>query len=68
MFSRAGRVGAVVCQEGVNKDLTELKASEAKRKSVFEAMECLSSAARVAMGKAWEIPPRQRCFHGFSNI
>lgn len=25
--------------EGVNKDLTELKASEAKRKSVFEAME-----------------------------
>ena len=31
------------CQEGVNKDLTELKASEAKRKNVFEAMECLSS-------------------------
>eukprot|EP00435_Cladocopium_sp_Y103_P062421 s473_g24.t1 len=27
-------------QEGVNKDLTELKASEAKRQSVFEAMEC----------------------------
>ena len=34
-----------VKQDGVNKDLAELKAAETKRKTVFEAMECLGGFA-----------------------
>ena len=35
-----------VNQDGVNKDLAELKAAETKRKTVFEAMEFLGFAVR----------------------
>ena len=36
-------------QDGVNKDLAELKAAETKRKTVFEAMEFLGFAVRCQL-------------------